>query len=57
MSGIDSRDIMALITELKHLVAVQKQIAERLDWLVKEVRASNQIKKENLKDDRNEIHA
>lgn len=57
MSGIDGRDVMALIAELKHLVAVQKQIAERLDWLVKEVRASNQLKKEEPKDERNETHA
>lgn len=54
---MDSRDTRALVAELNKLVIVQKQIAERLDWLVKEVRASNQLKEEELKDDRNKIHA
>ena len=43
---MDSRDIRALIDGLNKLVDTQKKIAERMDWLVKEVRASNQIKKE-----------
>ena len=54
---MDSRDIRALVDGLNKLVDTQKKIAERMDWLVKEVRASNQIKKEEPKDEQNEIHA
>lgn len=43
---MDSRDIRALVDGLNKLVDTQKKIADRMDWLVKEVRASNQIKKE-----------
>lgn len=43
---MDSRDIRALVDGLNKLVDTQKKIADRMDWLVKEVRASNQIKRE-----------
>jgi hypothetical protein len=48
---MDSRDIRALVDGLNKLVDVQKKIADRMDWLVKEVRASNQIKKEEKEDE------
>ena len=48
---MDSRDIRALVDGLNKLVDVQKKIADRMDWLVKEVRASNQIKKEEKDED------
>lgn len=48
---MDSRDIRALVDGLNKLVDTQKKIADRMDWLVKEVRASNQIKKKEENED------
>lgn len=50
---MESREIRALVDGLSKLVDVQKKIADRMDWLVKEVRASNQIKKEEKENVRN----
>ena len=51
---MDSRDIRAIVDGLNKLVDTQKKIADRMDWLVKEVRASNQIKKEEKDEDTNQ---
>lgn len=48
---MENREIRALVDGLNKLVDTQKKIADRMDWLVKEVRASNQIKKEENEDE------
>lgn len=48
---MDNRDIRALVDGLNKLVDTQKKIVDRMDWLVKEVRTSNQIKKEENEDE------